>query len=77
MPNKIRIAKYVSQPQPLNRSASERSTAKPSGLYLLALRSHVANVQPIVPRPKLKQTIPVLPVENGDGVPEPVKITLT
>jgi hypothetical protein len=69
MPSKIKIAKYVSQTRPLNRPA-----AKPTGLYLLALRSHVAQTQPLVPRPALKKTIPVQPVENGDGAPEPVKI---
>ena len=74
MPNKIKIAKYVSQTRPLNRPASARPAAKPAGLYLLALRSHLAQTQPLVPRPALKQTIPVQPVENGDGSPEPVKI---
>lgn len=74
MPNKIKIAKFVSQTRPLNRPASERPAAKAAGLYLLALRSHLAQTQPLVPRPTLKQTIPVQPVENGDGAPEPVKI---
>lgn len=77
MPNKIKIAKFVSQPRPLNRPASERSATKPAALYLLALRSHVAQTQPIVPRPKLQKTIPVESVENGDGTPQPVKITLS
>jgi hypothetical protein len=76
MPNKIKIAKYVGQPRPLNRPASERSTNKPAGLYLLALRSHVAQTQPLVPRPKLQKTIPIEAPETGEGVPEPVKIKL-
>jgi hypothetical protein len=74
MANKIKIAKYVSQTRPLNRPASHRPSAKPAGLYLLALRSHLAQTQPLVPRPALKQTIPIQPAENGDGTPEPVKI---
>lgn len=74
MPSKIKIAKYVSQTRPLNRPASERSMVKPAGLYLLELRSHIAQTQPLIPRPTLKQTIPIQPVENGDGAPEPVKI---
>ncbi len=74
MANKIKIAKYVSQTRPLNRPASHRSSAKPAGLYLLALRSHLANTQPPIPRPTLKQTIPIQPAENGDAAPEPVKI---
>ncbi len=77
MPIKIKIAKVVNQPRPLNRSASQRTPARPAGLYLLELRSHVAQTQPIIPRPTLKQTIPIQPVENGDGVPEPVKIKIS
>jgi hypothetical protein len=75
MANKLKIAKYVGQPRPLNRPAPQRPAAKPAGLYLLALRSHVAQAGPPIPRPKLGQTIPIEASENGDGVPEPVKIT--
>lgn len=75
MANKLKIAKYVSQPRTLSRPATQRPAAKPAGLYLLQLRTHVAQTQPIVPRPKLKQTIPIQAVENGEGIPEPVKIT--
>ncbi len=74
MPSKIKIAKYVSQTRPLNRPASERPTAKPAGLYLLELRSHLAQTQPLIPRPTLKKTIPIQPAENTDNTPEPVKI---
>jgi hypothetical protein len=74
MANKLKIAKYVSQPRPLSRPAPQRPATKPAGLYLLELRSHVAQTQPIVPRPKLKQTIPIEAAENGEGTPEPVKI---
>ena len=74
MPSKIKIAKFVSPTRPLNRPASQRPAAKAAGLYLLALRSHLAQTQPLVQRPTLKQTIPIQPVENGDGTPEPVKI---
>jgi hypothetical protein len=74
MANKIKIAKYVSQARPLNRPASQRPAAKPAGLYLLALRSHVAQAQPLVHRPTLKRTIPIQPAENADSAPEPVKI---
>jgi hypothetical protein len=74
MANKIKIAKYVSQTRSLNRPASQRPATKPAALYLLALRSHLAQTQPLVPRPALKQTIPIQPAENGEGTPEPVKI---
>jgi hypothetical protein len=74
MPNKIKIAKFVSPTRPLNRPASQRPAVKPAALYLLALRSHLAQTQPLVPRPTLKQTIPIQPGQPGDGIPEPVKI---
>ena len=74
MPNKIKIAKYAGQTRSLNRPASQRPPVKPAGLYLLALRSHLAQTQPPIPRPTLKQTIPIQPAENGEGTPEPVKI---
>ncbi len=79
MPNKIKIAKYVGDTQALGRPASQRSAAKPTGLYLLALRSRVAEVQAQspVPRPRLKRTIPVESTGTGEGTPEPVKITLS
>jgi hypothetical protein len=75
MANKIRISKYVTPARPLSRPASQRPAVKPAALYLLALRSHLAQTQPLVPRPKLKQTIPIEPAEHSEGVPEPVKIT--
>jgi hypothetical protein len=75
MANKLKIAKYVSQPRPLNRPAPQRPATKPAALYLLELRTHVAQAQPPIPRPKLKQTIPIESAENGNGTPEPVKIT--
>lgn len=75
MANKLKIAKYVSQPRPLDRPAPQRPATKPAGLYLLQLRSHVAQSQPQIPRPKLKHTIPIEASENGEGVPETVKIT--
>jgi hypothetical protein len=75
MANKLKIAKYASQPRPLSRPAPQRPAVKPAGLYLLELRTHVAQARPPIPRPKLKQTIPIEAVENGDGIPQPVKIT--
>lgn len=76
MATKIKIAKIASGTRPPNRPAPPQSASKMAGLYLLALRSHVAGAQAVVPRRKLKISIPIQPPDNGEGVPEPVKINL-
>jgi len=43
------------------------------GLYLVALRSHVAHGEPLVPGRKL--VLPVEPVAASETPAEPVKIT--
>ncbi len=75
MATKIKIAKFINGTRPLGRPAPPQSAAKLAGLYLLALRSHLADAQAPVPRRKFKLTIPIQPADNGEGVPEPVKIT--
>jgi hypothetical protein len=75
MATKIKIAKFVGGTRPPARPAPPQSTAKLAGLYLVALRSHLASVQSPLPKRKFKLTIPIQPAENGEGAPEPVKIT--
>jgi hypothetical protein len=74
MAKTIKIAKYVKEPRGLDRQAVKR-TAKPSGLYLLELRSHAANAQS--PLPKRRLVVTVKAGEGQDLRPKPVKITLT
>jgi hypothetical protein len=74
---KIKIARIATSVRPLSRPAPPSATAKLAGLYLLALRSHLAQAQTVVPRPKFKLTIPIASAQKGDGVPEAVKISHT
>jgi hypothetical protein len=75
MATKIKIAKFVGGTRPPGRPAPPQSSVKLAGLYLLALRSHLSQAQAPAPRRKFKLTIPIRPAENGEGIPEPVKIT--
>ena len=75
MATKIKIARFTDGTRPPGRPAPPQSTAKLAGLYLLALRSHLADAQAPMPKRKFKLTIPIQPVENEEGAPEPVKIT--
>jgi hypothetical protein len=74
MATKIKIARYVNGTRPLNRPAPPQSAAKAVGLYLLALRSHLASAQAPAPKRKFKLNIPIQAMESGEGIPEPVKI---
>ena len=74
MAAKIKIAKIANGMRPLNRPAPPSASAKLAGLYLLALRSHLAQNQTAVPRRKLKVTIPITSAENHEGIPEIVRI---
>jgi len=56
MGNKIKIAKFAKIARELDR-AVQRGSDKPNGLYILELRSHLANVQSPLPRRKLVITI--------------------
>jgi hypothetical protein len=75
MAKTIKIAKYVKEPRGLDRQTVRRGSMKPSGLYLLELRSHVAESQSALPKRKL--TITIKPAETQDLRPKPVKITHT
>lgn len=75
MATKIKIARNMNGTRPLNRPAPPSTGTKLAGLYLLALRSHLAQSQTAVPRRKFKLTIPIKSVENGEKLPEPVKIS--
>jgi len=68
-----KIARYLKN-SPVFASVSARdSQQKPSGLYLLELRSHHADAQSPLPRRKLVITVDA---ENGaDALPKVVKIT--
>jgi hypothetical protein len=70
-PNKI--ARYVKESHALDGASPRGAQAKPSGLYLLELRSHHAVAQS--PLPKRKLVITIDPYGGPDGSPKPVKIT--
>src|SRR5260370_31529779 len=74
MGNKIKIAKFAKIARELDR-AVQRGSGKPTMLYLLELRSHLANVQSPLPRRKL--VITVDPQAGQNGRPEPIKIRHT
>jgi hypothetical protein len=77
MPKKVKIERFIKigtgAEVPPPQSQSPR--AKLSGLYLLALRSRVAESQ--APIPKRRLTIHIDPKLDPDGRPVPVRITLT
>lgn len=67
-----KIARYVKGPRELE-TPNRAPHAKPTALYLLALRSHHAAAQSPLPRRKL-----VITIDTGNAVdrlPKPVKIT--
>jgi len=71
MAKKNKIARYVKDPRGLESLNPGQS--KPTGLYLLELRSHHAEAQSPLPRRKLVVTVDT---GNGaDGSPKPIKIT--
>jgi hypothetical protein len=74
MGNKLKIAKYAKIARELDR-AVRRGSGKPTGLYLLELRSHLAQVQ--APLPKRKLVITIDPHAGHNGRPEPIKIRHT
>jgi hypothetical protein len=74
MGNKIKIAKFAKIARELDR-AVQRGSGKPTMLYLLELRSHLANVQS--PLPKRKLVITIDPQAGQNGRPEPIKIRHT
>jgi len=73
MANQNKIARFVGMQRPLERPSGQRPAAKQCGLYLLALRSHVAHNEHLVPGRKL--IIPIEPASATEHAPEPVKIT--
>jgi hypothetical protein len=73
MADKVKFAKFLRDvvypvPPPF-----QRSPGRPTGLYLLELRSHLADSQSPISRRKL--SIPVPASNCEDKAPEPVKIT--
>ena len=74
MGNKLKIAKFARIARELDR-AVRRGSGKPTGLYLLELRSHLSQVQS--PLPKRKLVITIDPQAGHNGRPEPIKIRHT
>jgi hypothetical protein len=69
---KIKTAKFSKEARVAGETPMRRTSAQPSGLYLLALRSHAAHVESLVPRPKL--VIRIEPKGVAEGQAEPVRI---
>jgi hypothetical protein len=59
----------------LDRPVNRGSQSKPTGLYLLALRSHHAAAQSPVPRRKLAVTVETS--KSSDGLAKPIKIIVS
>lgn len=74
MGNKLKIAKFAKIARELDR-AVQRGSGKPTMLYLLELRSHLAQVQS--PLPKRKLVITMDPNGSHNSRPEPIKIRHT
>ena len=74
MGNKLKIAKFVKVARELDRVV-RRGSGKPTGLYLLELRSHLAQVQS--PLPKRKLVITMDPQGGQNGHPVQIKIRHT
>jgi hypothetical protein len=75
MAKKSKTLKFLKEVHTPGRLPNRRGGAKPAGLYLLELRSHIAGAQLQLPKRKL-----LVPVDAQDGEnqkPEPVKITHT
>lgn len=75
MPKKMRIAGTSGATARTDGASASAARTKPSGLYLLALRSHVAQSYSPIPRRKL--TIHLDPKPDAEGRPVPIKITLS
>ena len=69
---KIKTAKFIKEARLQESAPLRRAPARPTGLYLLALRSHAAHAEPLVPRRKL--VISVEPKWSDEGQAEPVPI---
>ena len=70
MATKAQLLKILKETCPLPRVPVHRAPAKPSGLYLLQLRSHVIETN----SPKVKLHVSVDPDNSQDSQPKPVKI---
>ena len=75
MPKTNKIARFAGGTARAEIPPAQPPHSKLSGLYLLALRSHVA--QSYAPIPRRKLTIHLAPKPDADGRPIPIKITLT
>jgi len=75
MAKKSKTIKFLKEARTTGRLPNRRGGAKPAGLYLLELRSHLAGAQLQLPKRKLLVPIDSQNAENQQ--PEPVKITHT
>jgi len=67
-----KIARYVEDLQGLERPVARNLQAKPTGLYLLELRTHRAIAQ--APAPRRKLVVTIVAKEGFVGTSKPVKI---
>jgi hypothetical protein len=72
MASKIKNAKLAKDARIPEGPPFHRAPAKPSGLYLLELRSHTARAHALLYRRKLDVAID--PNHGEDGHPQPIKI---
>jgi hypothetical protein len=70
-----KIARYIKNPPELERQDKRGAAAKPSGLYLLELRSRHAAAQS--PLPKRKLVITIDPKDSANDSTKEIKITHT
>jgi hypothetical protein len=70
-----RAVRQISAVKGLDRPVNRGSQSKPTGLYLLELRTHHAAAQSPVPRRKLVVTVQT--DHGSDGFAKPVKIIVS
>ena len=70
MPTKVRLIKLLDEIREVEHPPLRRAPLKPVMLYLMELRSHVADAH--LPKKKL---IVTLDLHNSPDLPHPVKIT--
>jgi hypothetical protein len=70
-----KIARYIKNPPELERQDKRGAPAKPSGLYLLELRSRHAAAQSALPKRKIVITIE--PKDSDNGSSKAIKINHT
>ena len=73
MAKTVKLSNYVKPPKAPERAAPRRGKDKPTGLYLLELRSHASHAGSELHRRKV--VIPVDLKGGSEAFPEAVKIT--